>query len=59
MSFLNLTACTIAVCFIRTRPASPEAGGGGRGPWADIKVLKSSGFWSISISLVVATIGYG
>lgn len=59
MSFINAFFSLVAIIFIRTRPMSPEASGGGRGPWADKAVLKQSGFWSISISLVVATLGYG
>jgi hypothetical protein len=59
MSFINAFFAFLAVFFIRTRPASPEASGGGRGPWVDKDVIKQSGFWSISISLVVATLGYG
>lgn len=59
MSFINAFFAFLAVFFIRTRPASPEASGGGRGPWVDKAVMKESGFWSISISLVVATLGYG
>ncbi|GFZ49823.1 hypothetical protein JCM24511_07226 [Saitozyma sp. JCM 24511] len=58
VSCVNLGVSLLATSLIRTRPSSPEAQGRGRGPWVDKVVPRSSIFWSITLSMLVATLGY-
>ena len=59
MSFVNFFFWITAAMLIRTRPASPEAGGGVKGPWFNRELFKSPSYWAIAVSLLVGVPAYG